>query len=198
MAAAWADAVEEKKHLQDAGKKVMKRLLNQTIGAAFRTWEEMVRQVTVCRKIMRRLTNRLAQAVMNQWYDTAVELKEMRVKITRMMRRLLNAGMYTRNPLLLVHCRGLFPERLLLITAVASAFYSWADFAAENKEIKQKMAKIVAKFTMSSTYAAFDTWLENTTEQRETRTKVKKIMSRFLNAVSTQAIRQFLVAYRSS
>ena len=70
----------------------MKRLLNATIAAAFRTWEEMVRQVTVCRKIMRRLTNRLAQAVMNQWYDTAVELKEMRVKITRMMRRLLNAA----------------------------------------------------------------------------------------------------------
>jgi len=78
-------------HQRTIIQKIMTRMLNATIAAAFRAWSEMKRQAQLCRRILKRLTNKLMLAVMNQWADTAVELKETRVKVTRIMKRFLNA-----------------------------------------------------------------------------------------------------------
>ena len=81
-------AIQEKKRLQDAGQKVMKRLLHAAISGAFTAWSEMWRQNKVCRKILKRILNQLMGSMFNSWVYKVANDKEMHVKLTRFIKRM--------------------------------------------------------------------------------------------------------------
>ena len=174
--------------------KVVARMLNAKLAAAWTVWHGWWAQAAGLRKMMRRMLNGKLSQAFDRWWDAKCELVEMRVKISRCLRKIMNrqvSAAFDRWATMVDEAREMRVKlrRAAMKMAnrcVSMAFAMWHENWYENKQLRIKLQRMIKRAKNAAVAGAFDRWCEAVEEIVTLRRKMKKIVNKMRNRVVSQ------------
>eukprot|EP01052_Picozoa_sp_SAG31_P035045 SAG31_NODE_4177_length_3502_cov_1.348810_2_plen_822_part_00 len=184
----WQEMAQWRVRVTAVANRLLRRLRNATIGAAFSQWLDICNTRRRKAWVLQKMANIELQRVWRTWVLYIEESH--RVATEKQRASILESAQEDITAQKDATVRAIFKH--LLFRSAVKAYNTWKMWVADQQDQRRKITLVVRRITQVSLFAAFATWCDFLRDKKTVDNTMRRVVARFTQGVLAAAFERWL------